>query len=352
MGSMARNLPVVYNSGFDNEWFCVNSTPGQSCDRLGPIFTMTNQAESNYHSMLVRLRAADWHGLRVNTAYNWSRGSDNASNGIFPILPVTMINYLFGPAFNGQGSPFIACLNYSTISCPSATQGGALSGSDALNAGLTTTGAGQTIVSRYLIPQDPNNFLTDEYGLSDFHSKHRMVIDFNWQVPSLQNAWGAPRWLDYWEFSGIFTGRSGQPFSLFAGPLFGELTQRLDVTGPVNMTGDPNGYIDTTNLAFTFCDLVGVDFTNSTPCTGNSGRNAFTGPSLMSMDLSVQKNFPWGEGKSISFRTEAYNVFNRANFSNPISSITLDGASFNPDFGKIKSAQPSRRLQFALRFTW
>jgi hypothetical protein len=70
------------------------------------------------------------------------------------------------------------------------------------------------------------------------------------------------------------------------------------------------------------------------------------------MDLSVQKNFPWGEGKSISFRTEAYNVFNRANFSNPISSITLDGASFNPDFGKIKSAQPSRRLQFALRFTW
>jgi hypothetical protein len=69
--------------------------------------------------------------------------------------------------------------------------------------------------------------------------------------------------------------------------------------------------------------------------------------------MAIQKGFKiFGEGKELSFRTEVFNIFNRANYYNPISVVSLDGFSANPDFGKVKSAQNPRQLQFAIRFTF
>jgi hypothetical protein len=60
----------------------------------------------------------------------------------------------------------------------------------------------------------------------------------------------------------------------------------------------------------------------------------------------------FGEGRSLTLRTEFFNVFNHANFYNPISQMSLDGVTANPDFGKIKSAHDARQIQFAARFSW
>jgi hypothetical protein len=50
---------------------------------------------------------------------------------------------------------------------------------------------------------------------------------------------------------------------------------------------------------------------------GTAGRNILTGPSFRSLDFSIVKNFHLSEQRSIQFRVEAFNLFNRANFDLP-----------------------------------
>jgi hypothetical protein len=232
---------------------------------------------------------------------------------------------------------------------------------------VTTTGAGQPLVTPYLIPQSSGNFMRNDRGPSDFNSTHRGVIDYSWDVPSLHKALGAPSWLDDWQLSGVFTAQSGQPFTIFAGPIAGEVTQRVNVLGPVQVTDNPKGAISTANLQLasqsaacagpytSSSTFVGNLFqpTAGVSCIGNSGRNAFTGPDYINMNFSVQKRFRlMAEGKMLTLRMEIYNLLDRSNFYNPISTFSTDGVTVNPDFGKIKSAHDPREIQFAIRFTW
>ena len=62
------------------------------------------------------------------------------------------------------------------------------------------------------------------------------------------------------------------------------------------------------------------------------------------MDTSVFKNFKLGEKRSLQFRAEAFNIQNRANFSNPSATISAG------TYGKITAAGDPRVLQFALKF--
>lgn len=363
-GAFGVSLPGVTNSGYSNEWFCTRTA---TCDYLGPVFTMTNRADSSYHSFLLRLRAAEWHGLRMNASYTYSQSIDNASNSVFPLLPASIFNQLIGFQYAGLGNPYFVCpacvFSFGGFGLiPPFSTGGALpagasvTGSDALAAGLTTTGLAGALVSRYNIPQDPNNFLRNDRGRSDFDMPHRLVVDFSWQVPSLTKSLRVPKWLDDWQLSGIVNIQSGQPFTIFSGPLFGELTQRANVSGAVHMTGDPSQYISTTNLqpAGAKCSL----FTGTAlpgpggPCLGNSERNAYSGPGLATVDFAVDKKFSFGETRSLSFRTEFFNLLNRANYYNPISNLSTGGVSLNPEFGQIKSSHDPRQIQFAVRFRW
>ena len=53
---------------------------------------------------------------------------------------------------------------------------------------------------------------------------------------------------------------------------------------------------------------------------GNSGRNAFRGPGLYNVDLSLSRSFglPWmGEAGRLTLRADAFNVLNHANLNNP-----------------------------------
>jgi hypothetical protein len=296
----------------------------------------------------------------MNASYTYSHSIDNASNAVFPLLPSNIFNQLIGFQFAGLGNPFFVC-----PSCTGKSLGGgatappgsgSITGSDSLSAGLTTTGMSQALVSRYNIPQDPNNFLSNDRGRSDFDIPHRLVVDFSWQVPPLNKSLRVPKWLDDWTLSGIVNIQSGQPFTIFSGPLFGELTQRANVSGPVHTSGDPSQYISTANLQpagdkcflFTGTALPGP----GGPCLGNSERNAYSGPGLATVDFAIDKKFAFGETRSLSFRTEFFNLLNRANYYNPISNLSNDGVSLNPEFGQIKSSHDPRQIQFAVRFRW
>lgn len=383
IGSAGKNLPAVYNSNWGQELFCPNGGTGCSFNGFAggsdpfsylPVYTMTNRAESIYHSLIARAHVAGWHGFRMNLEYAWSRGMDNASDSIFPFTFNPLTNQAFNTLFN-TGNPSAGCLTANGI--PFIGAGGAVCPTGGLGAGsafglvnaVTTTGAGAAVTTPYLIPQDPAGFLTNDWGRSDFNVAHRAVVNYTWDVPALSKAFGAPTWLDNWQLSGIFIAESGQPFTVFAGPIFGEFTSRANVVGPVSVRALPESAINVTGFGLpglgcaantatpltsgpplpsgTFVDSFG------TPCVGNSPRNGFTGPGYITMNFAVQKGFHvWGEGKVLTFRTEFYNLFNRANYYNPVSAISLDGTTINPQFGKILSVHDPRQIQFGARFTW
>lgn len=381
IGNHGNDLPVVYNRNFSNEANLLYNGVDGALSQF-PIFTMADSAVSNYNSFMFRVRAADWHGLRVNGTYTWSDSTDNASTAVFPPLPTTMANLSVGYLFFGQFNPIPECVFIGSQFCKIAitTSTGTTNETlpltiPALNfspGAVTTTGAGQVLTSRYLLPQDPFNFLKNDRGPSDFDSTNRLVVDYTWDVPAYHKG---SKWLDYWQMAGVFTAQSGQPFSIFAGPIAGEITQRVNLTGPVSVGDNPNGAISTTGLqlasAASFCANantfvkppapgVGSGFLANflqpapgQPCLGGSGRNAFVGPTYINMNFAIQKGFPiFGEGRMLSFRSEFYNLFDRANYFNPISQYSLDGQTINPDFGKIKSAHEPRQIQLAVRFTW
>ena len=367
IGADAERLPVVANSGFNHEWFC-NADPratSSQCDTISqfPVFTMSDVGSSSYRSVYARLRMAQWHGLTLNTSYVWSQSRDNASNAEAPLLPTTLLNQMLGVQYYGLGNQFPVQLGL----IPQLKSGFANSAvatpfvnvSEALNTALTTTGARQVFVSRYTIPQDPYNFLRNDWGPSDFDSPHRVVIDYVWRIPGRANSF----LLDGWEVSGILMAQSGQPFSIFAGSAGGELTQRVNLSSAVTTTGNPAAFLNAPVGLASLSGSCATSFyasaplfsgTTGTPCLGNSRRNLFSGPNYFANDMAVQKRFRISttERTAVVVRAEFFNVFNRANYYNPISQYSVDGVTVNPDFGKVKSAYAPRQMQFAIRFNW
>ncbi len=100
---------------------------------------------------------------------------------------------------------------------------------------------------------------------------------------------------------------------------------------------------------------------------GNAGRNLLTGPPLWQNDSAVEKNFRITERNNLTFRAEAFNLFNRAQYGQPASSLSVTTAngvrSLNvpSSFGQITSTVNSaglvgtgtpRVLEFSLRINY
>lgn len=91
---------------------------------------------------------------------------------------------------------------------------------------------------------------------------------------------------------------------------------------------------------------------------GNSGRNAFRGPRYFNTDMSLVKRFKITERHVVSFRAEAYDLFNNVNFRFPGASSTnlalnYPGANLvnAASFGKIGGTIGNPRIfQMALRY--
>jgi Carboxypeptidase regulatory-like domain/TonB dependent receptor len=80
---------------------------------------------------------------------------------------------------------------------------------------------------------------------------------------------------------------------------------------------------------------------------GNAGRAVGRGPGFANLDMSLLKDWKWGEEKSIQFRAEFFNLFNRPNFALP------NNQRGNPAFGQINSTLTDGRvIQLGLKFTY
>ncbi|MBI2821258.1 MAG: TonB-dependent receptor [Acidobacteria bacterium] len=150
-----------------------------------------------------------------------------------------------------------------------------------------------------------------------------------------------------WQLGGILSIASGPPLSVGTGTpsvltalRFGNQAPDLVPGGNNNpVMGDPDRYFDTSNFVFAPARTI-----------GNLGRNTLIAPGLASLDFSLTKNTKISEEVRVQFRTEMFNVLNRANLFLPSASV------FNASGGRLTAAgfigrtsTTARQIQFGLR---
>ena len=192
--------------------------------------------------------------------------------------------------------------------------------------------------------------VTDPYdrgfdrGVSDFNHAQVFNLSGLWDLPIKPANRMANSLIGGWQFSGIVSLRSGEPF-----PLYSDVDNSGSGIGSDRplLIGDPylsGGRSRGSQIAEW---LNPAAFAENIPGTfGNVGRNRFIGPGYASTDLALQKDFRIVERFAVQFRAEAFNAFNRPNLMNPTGDL-LSG-----NFMVINSAFDPRILQFALRLKW
>jgi hypothetical protein len=167
--------------------------------------------------------------------------------------------------------------------------------------------------------------------------RHRFVANFVAQLPFgegkpfVQSGIGGAL-LGGWTVSGIFTGRSGRPFTVTQGSLEG-------ATWVPNLVGDPSGS-ETVDSWFNVAAFERV----AAGTFGSAGRNILRGPGFMTFDMSLQRRIAFTDRLAATLRWDVFNLFDRANFGNPNADIT------GSTVGTISTlAGDPRVMQFSVR---
>ena len=292
-----------------------STTTGRFREGFPDIAWRSSQGSLNYNALTALLRYRSSHA-QFQAAYTWSHSIDNQSDP------------LVGDFFD---------LNFTRVGSSS-------------NSSQISTFAQQFNSSA-------------DRGNSDFDQRHNLVL---LSILDLPGAPSGPRWVRAitrnWHFSELAAFRSGFPYTVlapstaFAGS--GEiLNQRADlVSTSVNpATAVTGGRLLLNPANFSFPDPEQL---------GNTGRNAFRGPGLYNLDISLSRSFPvkyFGEEGRLTFRVDAFNLLNHANLNNPDALLT------SPTFGVAtygRSGQASgfpavapfhetaRQLQLILRLSF
>ena len=205
-----------------------------------------------------------------------------------------------------------------------------------------TLGKSEDNASEQLTTQGSNAFPQNArdfepwYGPSDYDVRHRFAANFVWQLPLGQNAAARD-----WTLSGVYTARSGRPFTVNqAGNNVG-----TNMTGLPNVTGDPAAEgPKTVDQWFSTSAFTAVP----SGVFGNELRNRVTGPGFQNLDLTIQKAIKVGGQTGVTVRWDIFNVFNTVNFGLPNHDISTAAT-----FGTISSLSGDPRImQIALRFTF
>jgi hypothetical protein len=193
-------------------------------------------------------------------------------------------------------------------------------------------------------PALPQNSLTlaGERGPANFDVRHRFASHAVYDFPRFGPRAARLVFNDL-QVAGTAQFQTGQPFtvnSIFDVNLDGNLTDRLDNLNGVEITGDRGQPLRlTTNDLASLRAPLGRD--------GRVGRNTFRAGSYLDTNVAVVKTFRLDEARSIVFRTEVFNLLDRANFGVPVRQLEA------PGFGRATSTlTPGRRVQFHLKFSF
>jgi hypothetical protein len=180
-----------------------------------------------------------------------------------------------------------------------------------------------------------------DYAVCDFNVTHLGNVSAVYDLPRVASLHGFTGFLvNGWNLSGIFTIRSGLPFSVYSGrdnsltgspnnDLADQLVadvSRADGADPIRQWFNPKAY--KFNAIGTF---------------GSSGRNGIYGPGYWNLDTALTKQTPITEHVALQLRFEAFNVFNHPNFNNPVATVSA------VNFAQITSSTDPRVLQIGAK---
>jgi hypothetical protein len=189
-------------------------------------------------------------------------------------------------------------------------------------------------------PPNPFN-LNSSRGPADYDVKLRYNLALNYDLPKFEVNRIAGGVVNGWQLNTIVNASTGTPITVLSG------TDR-------SLSGIGNDYADLVP-GQSFSRPAGVSFLNeyfnraafqlaATGTFGDSTRGILRGPGDLEVDASGFKDIPVTERVKLQFRAEAFNVINRANYSNPGSTVASTAT-----YGHITAAGSPRVLQFALR---
>ena len=175
------------------------------------------------------------------------------------------------------------------------------------------------------------------YGPTSYDRRYIFVQTYTYRIPLFRHS--QYRFLKSslggWEISGITRAQTG-PYSTVVGNVTG-VTRRADyIGGDVNLPGDQRTKDRWFNTAAFASEPVGR--------LGNAGSNTILGPGLYLWDVSLRKEFHYGERARIQFRADSFNVMNHVNYRSLQVTVTTPST-----FGSLTGSGPARNLQGGLR---
>jgi hypothetical protein len=207
-------------------------------------------------------------------------------------------------------------------------------------------------------PQDLNN-LDADYGIGAYHQPYNSTTSFVWSLPfGRGKRWGgnASRGLDLlvggWQIAGVNSIIPGEMVTFTYTPTaaFQVSGIQQDFRGANNYRPNlacdpyaPSGQQSITNWFNRDCVVIPTD--PSQPF-GNAPRNNVRGPKFWQVDLAASKIVALSDRTRVEVRIEAFNLFDRANFTAPNASRS------SAAFGTITSTYDPRQVQLGVKLHW
>ena len=317
VANLGRNLWIDRNLGTD-----LARGPGARIVPL-PFVNFTDDiGNSRYNALQTKLEKRFARGLSILSSYTWSKTVDN------------------GPGrFAGNSNP------------------------------------GRDLYG----PNNPLN-IDAERADSDLDIPHRFTFASVYDLPFGRGRRFGSNWnkgIDFflggWQWNNVIQIQSGPTYTV----VFGEGGPRPNLIGDPTPTADqqarrmqfnPEAFGPPTNPIFP--DVICTAAANPAfvGCFGTLGRNTFRGDRQEYWDMSLFKNFRWGEKFNIQMRVQAYNVLNHVNRNVPARNIAncftngvfdaakcLNNTRDTPagdHIGIDTSAQRQRQLEWGMRLIW
>ncbi len=218
--------------------------------------------------------------------------------------------------------------------------------------------------SNYTFPSDPTHRNVDR-AAGSFDITHNWRINTIYNLPKVSSGTALTKaLLNGWWTSGILSLQSGYPFSAVlqanrsrskVGGAQGDRPDLLPGRSNDNIIlGGPDRYFDPNAFALQPAGFLGT-----------AGRNILRGPGFATLDFSITKDTALralGEAGKLEFRTEFFNILNRANFITPgvgqsggngAAVVIAGGADSDRPLataGRLTStSSTARQIQFALK---
>ncbi len=218
------------------------------------------------------------------------------------------------------------------------------------NVGYYGVGWGQTAGQGYYY-MDTSDPLRD-YGPSPYDMRHVFSFAANYELPFGKDRKHGSDWgtaqnliLGGWQLNTIFQAHTGLPITVYDGAGQSlQATRSLErpnrtCQGDTNASGPDDTWID----ASCFQRAPAGQF-------GDSGVGIITGPGYWNVDLGLGKNFYLDSTRYLTFRLEAFNVFNHPNWAIQAGSADFSAPS---TFGRVQNTFSAPRIvELVLKFTY